>query len=189
MIESIQAFDKMLFTFINVHGRVLPMDIIFPVISDFGYFKVPVIIICLLVLFKGTSDLKKNIITVVLAILIADFVSSSLLKPLFARVRPCHIIQGLHLIGRCSDSFSFPSSHAVNITAFACTMSHFYPKWKRLFWIIAFSVCYSRVYLGMHYPIDCMMGALLGFVVAHLSIKHISPIVESIYHRKNKYAR
>lgn len=165
------------------------MDIIFPFISNFRYFRVPVIVICLLALFKGTSDFKKNVITVVLGVLLADLVSSRLFKPLFARVRPCHIIQGAHLLGRCSDSFSLPSSHAVNITTFAYTMSHFYTKWKSIFWIIAFSVCYSRVYLGMHYPMDCLMGALLGSVVGHLSVKYISPLVESIYHRKKKYAR
>jgi len=41
----------------------------------------------------------------------------------------------------------------------------------------------------MHYPIDCVMGALLGFAVSQLSIRQIHPLVESVYHRKKKYAR
>jgi len=180
MIDLITNFDVSLFTLINIHGRNAPMDVIFPVLSNFGYFKIPTIVICLLVLYKGTPRFRKNVLIVVLSVLFSDFLASKALKPLFERIRPCHALAYAHILGRCSGSFSFPSSHAVNISAFAFAMSSFYPRWKIVLWALAVSVCYSRVYLGMHYPLDCFAGALLGVLFSHFSIKFLSPLIERL---------
>ncbi|MBT5990208.1 MAG: phosphatase PAP2 family protein, partial [Bacteroidetes bacterium] len=62
--------------------------------------------------------------------------------------------------------FSFPSSHATNHFAVAVYLTTlFYSKWK---WILplsilwAFSISYSQIYVGVHYPVDVVTGALLG---------------------------
>jgi undecaprenyl-diphosphatase len=93
-------------------------------------------------------------------------------------MRPCQIISNTHLLVNCSRSFSFPSSHATNIFAFASTSSYFYPRWKFLFLAIALLISYSRVYVGFHYPFDCVFGAILGIFVSFFFIKFLFPRIE-----------
>ncbi len=98
----------------------------------------------------------------VLALLFSDQLNSHLLKPFFSRVRPCHTLSGVHLLVGCSKSYSLPSSHAANCFSMATL---FYLEYKRVALpaiVIALLVSYSRVYVGVHYPLDVLIGALVG---------------------------
>lgn len=114
------------------------------------------------------------IITLIVSVALSDQFSSSLLKPLFKRLRPCHEpdLQNLvHLVGNCGGQFGFCSSHAANSFALATLMNLFWGKqWKALnvMYIWAFVVSYSRIYVGVHYPIDILVGALVGIFFANL---------------------
>lgn len=108
-----------------------------------------------------------------LGILLADQAASGLLKPLVARPRPCHepVLEAVvHLVrGKCGGPYGFASSHAANFFAMAVLFAQFLrlPYWGRfgaLF--LASMVAYSRIYLGVHYPGDVVVGAMLGLVSA-----------------------
>lgn len=98
-----------------------------------------------------------------------DFTSASILKPLIGRLRPCHN-PSLHFfidnIAGCGGVFSMPSSHASNHFGLAAfwflvirdTVNR---KWYWL-WLWAFIIGYSQIYVGVHYPGDIIVGALLG---------------------------
>ena len=107
-----------------------------------------------------------------LAVGAADFIASGILKDLVARSRPTRVpeLEGvLHLVnGYKSGQYGFVSSHAANTMALALLFSLI---WRNkiatvglMLWVAA--NCYSRMYLGVHYPLDIFGGLMVGILVA-----------------------
>jgi membrane-associated phospholipid phosphatase len=99
----------------------------------------------------------------------ADFISASLVKPLFQRVRPCnnpYLTQVVHIIVPCGSGYSFPSSHASNHFALGVFAATSLESKVRKVWFFAmlwaFLVAYAQVYVGVHFPLDVLCGGLLG---------------------------
>ena len=112
------------------------------------------------------------LIAIIAAIGVADFVASGILKPLVARPRPTRVaeLEGvLHLVNNYrSGQYGFVSSHAAN--TMACALLYSLIRRKKIATIglmlwVAMN-CYSRMYLGVHYPTDIMGGLLVGTLVA-----------------------
>lgn len=91
-----------------------------------------------------------------------DFFSHHILKETIARERPCHVLENITRVMNCSNSFSFPSNHASNIFTFATLLTLCFRRLIFLALPLALVVGYSRVYLGVHYPLDVLGGAVLG---------------------------
>jgi membrane-associated phospholipid phosphatase len=74
------------------------------------------------------------------------------------------------LLSGCSGSYSFTSSHAANhfgiATFVSITMYSTFRKWIWLFYLWAFFISYAQVYVGVHYPLDVLVGGLIGVVAA-----------------------
>ena len=107
-----------------------------------------------------------------LAVGVADFIASGILKELVARPRPTRVpeLEGvLHLVnGYRSGRYGFVSSHAANTMVCALLFSMI---WRNkiatvglMLWVAA--NCYSRMYLGVHYPLDILGGLMVGCLVA-----------------------
>ncbi|MBE0645215.1 MAG: phosphatase PAP2 family protein [Bacteroidetes bacterium] len=112
---------------------------------------------------------KRGVITVLLllvTIVLSDQISSFVIKPMFDRLRPCHVLDHVRLLVGCGGGKSFTSSHATNNFALAVLVSHFYPKARYYLLIWAALVAFSRVYVGVHYPSDILGGAVLGSLIA-----------------------
>ena len=112
------------------------------------------------------------IVVIGLAVGAADFIASGILKDLVARPRPSRVpeLEGvLHLVnGYKSGQYGFVSSHAANTMAVALLFSLI---WRNkiatvglMLWVAA--NCYSRMYLGVHYPTDILGGLIVGSLVA-----------------------
>jgi membrane-associated phospholipid phosphatase len=71
-------------------------------------------------------------------------------------------LDGVRLLVGCSDSFSFPSGHATNAFALAAFFATYYRRRAVLLFVMAALVGYSRIYVGVHYPLDVLGGAFLG---------------------------
>jgi undecaprenyl-diphosphatase len=102
-----------------------------------------------------------------LAVGLADL-GANALKHLVQRVRPCHDVALLQVLAGCTRSFSMPSNHAANIAAVAATVWLGWQsrRWSVAIWLLAAGVMLSRIYLGVHYPSDVLVGALWGTGVA-----------------------
>jgi membrane-associated phospholipid phosphatase len=106
---------------------------------------------------------------------ICDQISSTLVKELFDRIRPCSeptlIGQVRLLLNRCPSSGSFTSSHAVNhfgiATFIYITMKDVFKNAGKLFFLWAATICYGQVYVGVHYPLDVIGGAVLGCALGY----------------------
>lgn len=108
---------------------------------------------------------------IALCILLSDQISSSLLKPLVARLRPTHnpeIADLIHIVnGYRGGRYGFVSSHAANAATFVTFTALIFRNryYSILLSLWAFLTAYSRVYLGVHYVGDVLCGALIGVLV------------------------
>ena len=97
-----------------------------------------------------------------LAVGLSDFLGA-MTKELVARDRPCHVLSGLREIANCSNSFSFPSNHAINSFTAATLIGLSYKKTAYALYTLAILIGYSRVYLGVHYPQTSWAGRYVVF--------------------------
>lgn len=112
------------------------------------------------------------ILTIVAAVGLADFIASGILKDWVARPRPSRVpeLEGvLHLVNDYkSGRYGFVSSHAANTMACGLLFSLIWRKKittiSLMLWVAA--NCYSRMYLGVHYPLDILGGLIVGALVA-----------------------
>ena len=114
------------------------------------------------------------IIGFVVAVGLSDFTCSGILKPLVCRPRPTHepALAGLvHIVnGYTGGLYGFCSSHAANTMACGLLFSLLYRNKIATSFLMAWVAlnCYSRMYLGAHYPGDIIVGLLLGALYAVL---------------------
>lgn len=170
-----QAIDKELFLLINgCHAEW--MDIIMYYVSQ--KLTWVLLYIVLLVLLYKQYGLRAIAIalTAGLLILVADQTSVVFFKDFFKRLRPCHEpeLEGLvHLVkNKCGGQFGFISSHATNTFALAAFLSLLMKskyRWLPMILVLWASLnVYSRVYLGVHYPGDVLVGAIYGATLGFL---------------------
>ncbi len=86
------------------------------------------------------------------------------------RPRPYEVHQDIWLTGRPLDRFSFPSGHTLHAVAFSTVALFYYPVLFPVVVPFAVMVALSRVVLGLHYPSDVIIGALIGFSLSTLSL-------------------
>ena len=130
-----------------------------------------VIMLC----FKKT---RKVGVMVAMALIGSIIFNNLILKNLFQRTRPYEVVEGLtRLIGKQSD-FSFPSGHTGSSIAASLVMLKQLPKKFGIpALILGILISFSRLYIGVHYPTDVIVGAIMGAISAMLSIKLYNYIV------------
>jgi undecaprenyl-diphosphatase len=125
-------------------------------------------------------NFKKKGIIMILAIFltggIADITSSHIIKKNVERLRPCNdpdVKSEMILRTRCGRGYSFTSSHATNHFAIASIIVLLlggiwtWIKWPLFLW--AGTISLGQVYVGVHYPIDILCGAILGYFCGRLA--------------------
>jgi undecaprenyl-diphosphatase len=169
MLDALQHIDTVLFYFINHNLQNGFFDYCMPVLTDYVKQKAVLgfaIALVLWMLIRGKPNVRLAAILLILTILVSDQLNSFVIKNLFARLRPCHVLPGVHLLVGCGSGYSFPSSHAVNNFAGAMVLAFCIPRWRWAFFGFAALIAFSRVYVGVHYPFDVLGGAAVGLCCA-----------------------
>ena len=173
MFDALIDLDKELFLFLNQGTRNWLFDVVLPFLTDINRKPIGIVILAilwLLLLTKGGRPGRIAALLLIPTIALSDQLNSSFLKFLVDRPRPCHELANVHLLVGCGSGYSFPSSHAVNNFAAAMVLSYFLPRWTWAFFCYASVICFSRIYVGVHYPSDVIAGAMIGLVVGFLVI-------------------
>jgi undecaprenyl-diphosphatase len=177
--QHIQPFDAWLLTHINQNWSNAFLDTVLPYMRE-TMFWIPLYLF--LLLFVASNFGLKGLWWIMGAILCAalsDLISSQLIKPNIIRIRPCgdEIVsqQIRFFVNYCPQSSSFTSSHATNHFAqavfFFMTLRPVMGKWASVFFVWAFIIAYTQVYVGVHYPFDVFCGALLGCAIGFMLSK------------------
>jgi undecaprenyl-diphosphatase len=173
MLETLNHLDTDFFLFLN-HLHADGLDEAMYWISETKVW-IPFYGLIIFLLFRSLTWQKAivAILAIVLLIVLTDRISSGFFKPTFHRLRPTHepaIEKEVHIVHdyRGGD-YGFISSHAANTFGLAMflflLLGKANKKWALLF-LWAALVSYSRIYLGVHYPLDILSGWLLGVICA-----------------------
>ncbi len=162
MLEWLMGLDTALFLLLNSDLANPVFDFIMPIATNQWFLRGVFAAIVLWLLIFGKRQGRIAALGCILTVVLADQLSAQLIKPLVGRIRPCHIIQPVHLLVDCSQGLSFPSSHAANSVSLAVYLSFQYPRAKWFLAAFAAIVSYSRIAVGVHYPSDVIAGALIG---------------------------
>ena len=92
-----------------------------------------------------------------------------IVKRWIARPRPSRTCAGIRECARTLDEYSFPSGHTLHSVACSLVLTAYYPKFALLVWPFTVLVAASRIILGLHYPSDVVVGALIGAATAAVS--------------------
>lgn len=129
-------------------------------------------------IFLIYKKFKKNswkiLLAITIIVVLSDQISSSLCKPFFKRLRPCHELSlsgKIHNPNGCGGQFGFVSSHAANtmgVATFLVLVLDINIGLALIIFFWALLVSYTRIYLGVHYPLDIIGGWLVGSCMAFL---------------------
>ncbi len=182
--------DVALFRLINITLGWDGLAPIMRVASNITYWVPVILALVVWMLWRDGLRGRVTVVSLILLIAASDQLSSHVLKPLVGRPRPCRpeaAIEGVRTHGaRCSSRGSFPSSHAVNIAAAAVLLALRYRRAAIPAFLIAFLVGYSRIYLGVHYPLDVLAGWTLGAALAALTARGASRFQAWWEHRRGR---
>jgi len=165
---DIRAIDVSVLIFVNKTLRLGVLDPIMVFITNRGYILALFVVIGLI--FK---DKKSALIASALglaSVLLTDWVSH-IIKHMVERPRPFYELPELDVLTGRGRSFSMPSNHASNAFAFILPFYFFVrSRLRHLLLFIAVLIAYSRLYVGVHYPSDVIVGAGLGSALSILVV-------------------
>jgi len=175
IVEFLLDLDYSLFELINQRWDAAWLDAIMPYWRS-KYTWIPLYVLLLgYLLYRYRWRGLYLMLALVATVGVSDTMSSKVVKKTVQRIRPCNDVEvkaEVDLLISCGGGYSFTSSHATNHFAVAVfliiTLGRVlrWLRWPLILW--AASIAYGQVYVGVHYPLDVLGGALLGGSIGFL---------------------
>ena len=169
-MELLLSLDRQIFFFVNGIISNQFFDHLMPLLRNkYIWSPLYVFLISYLILNHKTEGFIM-VLFAVLTIVCCDQISSSVIKPLVQRLRPCNdpsLKDQVHLLITCGSGFSFISSHAANHFGLAIFVAR---GLKAVKWLLPAGIVWAslisiaQVYVGVHYPFDVFGGGALGSI-------------------------
>jgi undecaprenyl-diphosphatase len=178
------SLDVKVFRFLNTTIANPVFDTVMPFATDFRKWRIFALAAWVALMILGGSKGRWAALLLIPLVAASDQLTSSVLKPLTARLRPCEVLGNVHFwyegnrwiwtpseaVGGFKTSFGFPSSHAANFTAAMLFLSLVYRRWVPYVCLpFAGLVSLSRIYTGVHWPSDVLVGIMIGAALAWLA--------------------
>lgn len=178
--DVIESLDRSWLLVINGHHSPFWDDVMWTLTHTYAWLPLYLLLIALMFVCYGRRAWRA-VLVVLLAVALSDIISSGILKPLIHRPRPTHnpdLVGQLRLFPKPGGGyyyggpFGFPSSHAANcgtlaLTSYLLLRPFLRKRWPMALFLLCYFiiVCYTRMYLGVHYPLDILAGTLLAIVI------------------------
>jgi undecaprenyl-diphosphatase len=190
------SLEVRVFRFLNEGVANPVLDAVMPVVTDFKRSRWLLIVVWAGLVLFGKEKGRWAALMLIPLIAASDQISASLIKPLVERMRPCEVLGGVHLwygpegwittpvevVRSYKSSWSFPSSHATNITAGMLFLGLVYRKALIPLLALAVLVSWSRIYIGVHWPLDVLAGMAIGAALGWL----VYLVFRKIYPRRRR---
>ncbi len=190
MIEQLLEYDTELFLYLNNLGSE-SWDGLWRAITN-KYIFGPILGVILLFLFQKQFGWKSTLILMITAALMITFTDqiTNVFKRGFQRARPCgnaDIFDQMRYVAVRCGKYGFFSGHSSNSMAVAIfgglLLKPYYKKLIYVLIIVSLIVAYSRIYLGVHYPLDIVcgltFGAFSGFLFYKISLFLLNRFVKT----------
>ena len=179
LLTQLIAKDHALFSNINGKWTNPFFDGLMPWVRHSNNWIPLYVVLLSFLIYKWGKNSWKWLVLVGVNVTLTDQISSHLFKPYFHRLRPCadpELMQQTRLLlDHCSGGFSFTSSHAANHFGIAVflvvTLQPLLKNYRYLFLIWAAIIAYAQVYVGVHFPLDIFVGAIIGIIVGYFNGK------------------
>ena len=166
-MEYLTAIDQPLFLLINHLPHNVIFDAVASGLSGIGQWGGIWFVLAAILFFREEKRDHWFFLPFVISGLLGSILSEILIKFLVARPRPA-IEMGAIILAN-PGNYSFPSTHTTLAFAMAYILSREEPSLRRWFYTLAIFISLSRIYLGVHYPVDVVSGALLGTIIGWAS--------------------
>ena len=167
MLDLINTIDNNFLFWVHLNLSNAILDISMPFITDEKNWRFPIALLIFTLGFKSGKKGKLCLVILIISLGLTDAISAHILKPFFERIRPSHLnLDGINLLVSKGGKWSMPSNHAANIFSLATVLSYFYTSSKPPLYLLAIIIAFSRVYVGVHFPGDVIVGGLIGYFIA-----------------------
>ena len=168
MIDQLIEWDREIFLFLNGQHSEATDLFMYALTNTWAWIPLYILLLYWIWKYYGSNSWI-FLLGIAVTVLIADRVTSGLMKPWFLRLRPSHepaLERLVHTVsGYKGGKYGFASSHAANTMGVALFMFLLLKQKVRLIWLIftwAVFIAYTRIYLGVHYPGDLIAGWIVG---------------------------
>ena len=170
----IAVTDTHVFQFVNQQIRCKALDVVLPKMTHIGgaTFTLSSLLLIILLLKDWRFWATEALLSLTLSHVVVHFI-----KKVYCRERPYSKLSNVILTSNPLKDYSFPSGHTTAVFSISIVFVLESFAIGAILLFIACSVGFSRMYLGHHYPTDCISGALLGTLSSIIIVNSLSVIV------------
>ena len=166
---NLQEFELEVLDFIRNNVRNGFFDTVMPMVTACGNLGIFWVAVALVISAK--AKYRKCSITMLIGLIAGVLIGNLIIKNAVQRDRPCWIVEVQDMLIANPQDFTFPSGHTLSSFCAASILFHYDKRLGIPSFGVAIMIAFSRLYLYVHFPTDIIGGAILGMIVASLTIK------------------